>query len=365
MTPKSPSGKFRFLPLQFIEINGEIVLQRGATKIQFKGGEIKGLLRHILSATAKSGLTLKELLSRFNPHNQKIVESIVNRLSEVNFIQADDTKSSGANTKESHLDIFFWQFGEKNAIQALKRLNEHYITILGVNFISRQLVSTLGTIGIKNLKVVDDPLLRNVRLYDDLGYLRTDLWPGTIIQPEEFTAWSENSSDSFDCLVITSDFGGQKMIREWNKFCYRQHKHFLPILLQNCIGYVGPLVIPNETACYECLFARTNSHLSEEEVLFRLTETEDFAFNGQITSAFHPSMASILGDIAALELTKHYSKFLPMAIVGSLIECNLMSNELTTRRVLKLPRCKVCSPMNIHSSLSIEKTPLSASTSSD
>jgi hypothetical protein len=57
-------------------------------------------------------------------------------------------------------------------------------------------------------------------------------------------------------------------------------------------------------------------------------------------------MASILGDIAAFELTKFYSGVIPQWNVGTMIEVNLLATHLTTRKVLKVPRCRACSPVN-------------------
>jgi molybdopterin-synthase adenylyltransferase len=41
-----------------------------------------------------------------------------------------------------------------------------------------------------------------------------------------------------------------QFMRKWNDFCVRNDHAFLPIVLRDLIGYVGPLVIPHKTACY-------------------------------------------------------------------------------------------------------------------
>ena len=159
--------------------------------------------------------------------------------------------------------------------------------------------------------------------------------------------------DSLGCLIASSDFGGWETLYEWNRFCVQYHKHFLPVVLQDLVGYVGPLVIPGETACLECVRMRRNSHAEDHEVRGLIEES---AFEGQGAIGFHPSMASILGDIAALELTKFYSEALPRPKVGTLIEVNLLETGLTSRKVLKVPRCPVCSPLLARSSVSPDKT---------
>jgi hypothetical protein len=75
-------------------------------------------------------------------------------------------------------------------------------------------------------------------------------------------------------------------------------------------------------------------------------------------------MASILGNIAAFELIKLYSGALPRSKVGTLIEVNLLGTKLTSRKVLKVPRCIICSQLNSRSFTALQKSvpePVSAS----
>jgi len=156
---------------------------------------------------------------------------------------------------------------------------------------------------------------------------------------------------SLHCLIATSDFGGMQLMREWNQFCYEANIQFFPVVLQNAVGYVGPLIVPGETACFECLRARQNSHLADPEIQ---RATEYRAFEGQLVNGFHPSMASVLGDIAAFELTKFYGR-VPRWRVGTLIEVNLLIPSIVTRKVLKIPRCSVCSQLNKHSPVTTDR----------
>jgi thiazole/oxazole-forming peptide maturase SagC family component len=127
---------------------------------------------------------------------------------------------------------------------------------------------------------------------------------------------------------------------------------FLPVVLQDLIGTVGPLVIPGESACLECLRARENAHMDDPE---KRRASEYGAFHGQVVNAFHPSMASILGDLAAMELVKFHGQLMRSQLVGHLIEVNLVAPEITVRRVLKLPRCEVCGSVVSRSPISDEK----------
>ena len=69
---------------------------------------------------------------------------------------------------------------------------------------------------------------------------------------------------------------------------------------------------------------------------------EYVAFEGQVVNAFHPTMAAIVGNLAAMELIKLFGQLMRSRLVGRVLEVNLIVPQLVERRVLKVPRCAVC-----------------------
>lgn len=118
---------------------------------------------------------------------------------------------------------------------------------------------------------------------------------------------------------------------------------FLPVLLKNMIGYVGPMVIPGETACYECLVSRQRSHSVYPDAELR---ADDVAYAGQMAVGFHPSMATMLGAITAFEISRFYGFSKSEQTPGRFLEVNLFAGTMTGRTVLKVPRCTSCSPLH-------------------
>ena len=128
----------------------------------------------------------------------------------------------------------------------------------------------------------------------------------------------------------------------------RRDVWFFPVLLQDLIGYVGPLVVPGRTACFECLRARQNACMDAPGVQ-RAAEGDSAK-----ALAYHPSMPSILGDVAALEITKLLGG-VPPPQHSRLIEVNLLAPAIETRTVLKLPRCPVCGALETRPSVSTKR----------
>ena len=114
---------------------------------------------------------------------------------------------------------------------------------------------------------------------------------------------------------------------------------------------VGPLVIPRETACLECLRLRQNSNMdnySERRAIERAYASCDQS------PAIHPAMASIAADVAAMEIAKFFGK-LPFKAAGILHEINLLKGNWQARRVLKMPRCPICGDLNRVATIAIAK----------
>jgi bacteriocin biosynthesis cyclodehydratase domain-containing protein len=328
----------RAVPAQIISCENGVVLKRGVLEVHIEGDRASEVIESLYLAVAEGDATREQLVALFPRPDQSAVEDLIERLIERRlFVYSED--ESARDDPDDPVAVFYWNLGYR--VNEVKRhLNERKISILGVNHITRQLVLTLAASGVDAVTVVDYPLLRNLLLFDADETLRADRWCNT--DPMEFEEWKEQlSGETVECIVAASDFGGAHWMRQWNEVCVKNKLHFLPIVLQNLIGYLGPAVIPGETACYECLRARQNSHLQNVE-LYRAPEL--VAFWGQEIVSFHPAMASILGDIGAIELTKLYSGAIPRRNVGTLIEVNMLLPAITLRKVLKVPRCSVCGP---------------------
>jgi bacteriocin biosynthesis cyclodehydratase domain-containing protein len=253
---------------------------------------------------------------------------------------------------EEPLDVFYWHFGKRPG-DIGRTFASARVAVLGVNCVSRQLVSALEQAGVDAIEVIDYPLLGNARMFGEDGHVLSEHWPAALPRPRSYHEWLDATrGGGIGCLVATSDFGGQHLLRRWNRHCVQEGIQFLPVVLQDLIGYVGPLVVPGESACLECLRARENSHMDDPD---SQRAAEYVAYEGQVVNAFHPSMASILGDIASMELLKLYGQLMRSRIVGRLLEVNLVVPELTERRVLKLPRCTVCGTGNSRSPVSQDK----------
>ncbi len=242
---------------------------------------------------------------------------------------------------ENPLDVFHWHFDP--SLQTLaRRLGTTRIAVVSINTLSQALLSSLRNSGFLHTQLIDHPHFRNEEMFSQMRQSNE--------RPLAFDQWSQHSGwNSVDCIVVCSDIGGRDLLQSWNDLCLTHGKVFLPVVLENLIGYAGPIVIPHETACYECLIGRENSQL--RDALVRRA-VERVAPAGRDVAGFHPTMVSVLANLAAFELVRFYGECFPGQRGGVLVEMNLLTTTVTTRRVLKLPRCPSCSPMRTVPSVS-------------
>lgn len=334
----------RALPVN-VEITGEGVrLKRGISEVAITGEKAVEMVRIVLSLAAKQ-ITREAILRHFDVPARESVEHLIDGLLLRRFLVTSDGSDEQG---ESNLDIFYWQF-EKQSGELREKLNQTKLTILGVNSISRQLVASLLASNWCNFEVIDYLPLRNPAFFKQGEVLAHESWPFPNGPLKMHDTWMETLvSGVSQCIVATSDVGNFQAIAEWNGEAIETKTHFLPVALERMIGYVGPLVIPGETACFACFRLRRQAHDSQA-----LANESNEIGSGYPTVGFHPTMASMLGNIAAFELTKFYSETIPISQVGTIIELNMLTSQMTGHKVLKVPRCPTCSPFNRRSSTNV------------
>jgi bacteriocin biosynthesis cyclodehydratase domain-containing protein len=114
---------------------------------------------------------------------------------------------------------------------------------------------------------------------------------------------------------------------------------FLPVWIEDLVVRVGPMTHPFDTACLNCLLLRLDANDPERD-LHRMMRAE--AGDAHSGAGFLPPMATVAGQVAAMELVKHLAG-LPVTSVGHAIELRLVPFRCDVRRVLRVPRCPLCS----------------------
>lgn len=329
------------VPVELVEEATGVIVIRGAISFKVEGVAAEGV-NILISAALDRPTSEDDLIKLFIQEDRECASQLIAELRHHRILLPLREIDGGRPEGENGADIFYWNFGAR-AKDVLERLGKIKVAVIGVNPISRELLQALHNSGVTGLETIDVFAGRGANFFGQDGSFQRDSWPASLPRPLSYEVWKQcMSPDAYDCFIVTSDSSGTHFLREWNRYCVQTRREFLPVQLNRLVGYIGPFYIPGETACYECLWRRENANLPDPEA----RQMADWAsqrapgLNGYLSP-----MASVLGDFAAVEIVKRFSRILPYR-VGDLLEVKMLAGEMTPRKVLKVPRCPVCSTLN-------------------
>ena len=336
--PGVREARYRLLGLQAVPHADGIIVRRGTSRIFVAGEGVGELLDLLIERSASgNGFALTELKSELPIARHGVLIGLVEKLRGERLLLAIEESVPDLPGSERREEIFFWNRDASFATEADK-LARIELAVFGVNHIALSLLGNLRSCGFRAVTLVDHPAIRNLDFFTKKQEIRPEIAGALSTPPRPLDVW-QNSGAAPACHIVCSDFGGLALMRDWNRTCVERNALFYPIVLQDEIAYLGPLVVPREGPCFECLWARQNANLEDPA---RERATEAHAFFGQGVTGYLQPMARIAADIAAIELLKYFSRALPGGRAGRLIEVDLMRPAITSRNVLKVPRCPVC-----------------------
>ena len=262
--------------------------------------EIVGALLELAAAGDRNE---DELVACFPPEAQESIRSLIGELRARRLLLPADAVEDV--TDESPLDVFYWHFGLPDE-RSPSPPRDELVAVAGSNGTATRLCALLDEAGFGEIAVVGD-----------LPVSGTDRLPSIV------TAVSETG------------FGP---LREWNELVLERGLPFLPVVIEDLVAYVGPLVVPPQTACFECFLRRRYSNLDEAAA----REDVELRRGGARIVGLHPAISAVAAGAAALELSKFFIPWHGARQVGYLLTFNLLASRAARRRVLKVPRCPAC-----------------------
>jgi len=331
--------QLRVVPFDIIPVEGGVLLSRGSVRFQLAGDDaefLAGAVADLLSTPND----LETLLQEFSEADRPSVELVVDQLVERGLIVAGDNAGSMPLEEESPEDIFYWHFRETSD-GISEKLSEWAVVLIGVNFLTTYIMERLQRLGIENITLLDDPSLRNHRFFSAEGEVQVDLG-ANILPYDDEKALREIVQDPTKALLLaSSDFGGARAFRLWNEFAIENRFIFLPVAMRGFSAEIGPLVRPDTGACYECYRARENANLADRQIV-RAGEKAEEDSQGRLVGFVDPMLALVSGAVATqvLKLTANIALVEPSTVMY----LSTMRPALTAHNVLRVPRCRVCSP---------------------
>lgn len=335
--------------LQIIRLSdSRALLKRGVYELLLESTGIGSTLESLV-ALLDGTRRREEVVNAFPAPRREEIENLLAVLVQRRMISEEPEPVAKGAQPDTLQSAFYWNFGPA-AAEVPARLRAAKVLVVGDNLISRSLVRGILETGHGEVGLVSHPVLDNhITSFDTAAGLGARRPGGSPAEGHDgrFRRLPGLPSDGelkgVSLLCATSDLGEADALLEVNRLALRLGKPFLPVWLHDLVGYVGPLNFPYETACFQCYRLRLDSNDDRYDVARALRK--HVAADPVMTegAGLLPPMAGVLGEIAAMEVTKCLGQFVPLDAVAAVVEINLVSFGSSLRRVLKIPRCPECS----------------------
>lgn len=316
----------------------QVVLKRGIVELLLNGPDVASLLERVVELI-RQGRTRDRIVAAFpgtlGPEIDRLLTDMIQRRLVTTTADMLAPESSGGELQAA----FWWNFGPAG-VNAVSRLRNASVLVVGATVIARSLIQSLLELNVGRVRLVSHPALDD-RLAPIESVALPLSWEPRVERVASLPPEEELREISLICA--TSDFGQADALLEMNRLALRTGRPYLPAWLANLLGYVGPLNYPHETACLRCYRARTDSNTPDHAALRAAARYVTDQPDARGSVGFAPPMSAIIGNIMAMEVAKCLGAFAPTDTAGRVIEINLVSFASVVRRVLKLPRCPDCS----------------------
>ena len=121
-----------------------------------------------------------------------------------------------------------------------------------------------------------------------------------------------------------------------------------------------PYIFTSRNKIHVFDLAKTIARLETAADFVEKRITERYASEGQNVAAYHESMLAVVAEIAAFNTLKFKNDI--QWELNTVCEVNLLNNQISKRKLLKAPRCPVCSgvskrpQVNIHQQLTSDES---------
>jgi ribosomal protein S12 methylthiotransferase accessory factor len=283
---------------------------------------------------------LVEIINLLSDFKKKDVIDLLRSLYNLNLIQIEEQVTSGQKVTDRGLS-------NKDApyIKKYTHLPDSKILLIGEGVLASKLVEHSKVMGLHYKTIsssaiirLSDKILMNV---NDVNKSQSSLH-GTIMPLNPLLS-STSFLNEFDLIIAAQDYPNIIFFETINKICINKRKPWLRASFDDNMGYLGPLVIPGKTSCYNCCELRlvTNSP-HYEYILWRYKERIPQA-KLSVPWPFVENLAAICVNDAITFLTNNYK---PQTI-DNLLLLDTRQMHLSRHRVIQYPNCPHCNLLGI------------------
>lgn len=146
-------------------------------------------------------------------------------------------------------------------------------------------------------------------------------------------------SEQADCILYATATEGYEELLLADKVLAKWKKPYLFINIDRVSIYLGPLVIPEKTACFHCLEKRLFVNALYKKEARAISEFSKTLANSELSDA----QTNICVGLVLNELTKLRTTPVSATVLGAQVKLDLDTYRSVRSEIVKVPKCEHCS----------------------
>jgi bacteriocin biosynthesis cyclodehydratase domain-containing protein len=284
---------------RLVEDGDRLLFEHGRSVVVLEGGAVRALFPRLLPLLDGSR-TLEQIVARIGTPAAEAIGQAIDLLAEHGLL-IDGPPTSGGVPGETAIAA---AYGVAPAVAA-DRIRAATVGVAGESAAAEQIARLLHAAGVGEVR--------------RLG-------------------WDEHGVD----LAVVAPLPAEvSRLREWNRFALEHGLRWLPLApFDGLVFAIGPVMVPGESCCHECLQLRLAAHV-EYGADLALVESEPTAASA--TAGLEAAAAGLVAHLALCWLGGLDTR-LPgvLHVLETRPELNL-----GTHAVLRVPRCPACSDADV------------------
>ena len=353
--------KLRFSPAASVTpTDSGVILRSDLGTFQLHGSDVRLFVNEIVPLL--DGTRDADLIADALPgYTRSSVHSFLELLAEkglVERVQENEENTPGALERWAPQQRFFHKFGLGDGYT---RLLKSRVLIVGLEPWGCSLASELAASGVGKIHLLENGLishddLLSVRYFEPshLGAKRRDVvqaalsrmapWCNVSTAPLFLSGAGELSveDDSWDLIVTGLNADDLYLLLRVSRYAHAACVRTLFGHLDGVEAWIGPAVVPGETACWNCFrlrrLANAENIKSEHDIDANLLAGPD----QPRARSFLAPMAAQTGQMLAMEAVKLLTHFTPSRLPGRIYVQNLISGKGQFHTVIRMPWCEFC-----------------------
>ncbi len=295
--------------------------------------------------------TLEELIDGLDEERQAMVTKLVTTLLTNHFLKdasCDLPHTLSPLELETYApEIAFIDSFCDSAAFRFERFRTHQVLIIGSGLTLTRLVHACLKSGLRQVSVITtaECEMHTRRHQDDLAlFHRSD--PQQTLREIAAPDWNNEAEvlailQPFDTILHLSDRPMLARAHMLNKLCITHAKTLLQAMIVADHAWIGPLVRPDATGCWECAWRRLQGNLTNMQEQF-----PSYTFQDQPTRPLSRFVAlptaALIANHLSFELLKYVTEAGPVETQQKLIEIDLETLRSQSHPFLPHPLCSAC-----------------------